>query len=179
MKIFYLILSQNKITFRIIIKCNNIFETNILYTGYPTKLNNNRNSRTWGVWQAPPGMEILSGWGSSAKVPCVGRRGDMDIFWKYTMWGNINCSIWTQSCIIIDEKVTKKQSWHSLQDQGSAAISLAISKGYHVSDIIWYLYLYILSIYLYLSYIYISTTRVYLDPTLLFPDCDDPGWLLR
>ena len=32
----------------------------------------------------------------------------------------LNCSIWTQSCIIIVEKVTKKQSWHSLQDQGSA-----------------------------------------------------------
>ena len=29
------------------------------------------------------------------------------------------------SCTIIVEKVTKKRSWHSLQDQGSAAISLA------------------------------------------------------
>ena len=29
------------------------------------------------------------------------------------------------SCSIIVEKVTKKRSWHSLQDQGSAAISLA------------------------------------------------------
>ena len=98
MKIFYLILSQKQIIFRVIIKCNNIFETNILYRGYPTKLNNNRNSRGWGVWQAPPGMEILSGWGSSAKVPSVGRGGGMDIFWNYTIWGSINCSIWTQSC---------------------------------------------------------------------------------
>ena len=29
------------------------------------------------------------------------------------------------TCSIIVEKVTKKRSWHSLQDQGSAAISLA------------------------------------------------------
>ena len=29
------------------------------------------------------------------------------------------------SCTIIVEKVTKKRSWHSLQDQGSAAISFA------------------------------------------------------
>ena len=46
-------------------------------------------------------------------------------FWNYTIWGSINCNIWTQSGIIIVEKVTKKQSWHSLQDQGNAAISLA------------------------------------------------------
>ena len=125
MKIFYSILSQNKIIFRIIIKCNNIFETNILYRGYPAKLNNNRSSRGLGVWQAPPGMEILSGWGSLAKVPSVEGGAGMDIFWNYTMWGGRNFIIWTQWCIIIVEKVTKKQSWHSLQDQGNAAISLA------------------------------------------------------
>ena len=166
MKIFYLILSQNKITFRIIIKCNNIFETNILYTGYPTKLNNNRNSRTWGVWQAPPGMEILSGWGSSAKVPCVGRRGDMDIFWKYTMWGNINCSIWTQSCIIIVEKVTKKRSWHSLQDQGSVVISLAKPLhwrrvGCNIERISCSGY-YLIFIFIYIIYIPISIIHLYI-----------------
>ena len=147
MKIFYLILSQKQIIFRVIIKCNNIFETNILYRGYPTKLNNNRSSRGLGVWQAPPGMEILLGWGSLAKVPSVegggGRGAGMDIFWNYTMWGSRNFIIWTQWCIIIVEKVTKKQSWHSLQDQGSAQSHLqslyisvglgAISKGYHVS----------------------------------------------
>ena len=47
------------------------------------------------------------------------------------------------SAIIIVEKVTKKKSWHSLQDQGSTQSHLqslyiseglgAISKGYHVS----------------------------------------------
>ena len=56
----------------------------------------------------------------------------IDIFWNYTIWGSINCSIWTQSCIIIVEKVTKKQSWHSLQDQGSAAISLAKPLHWHI-----------------------------------------------
>ena len=39
---------------------------------------------------------------------------------------------WTQSCIIIVEKVNKKQSWHSLQDQGSAAISLAKPLHWHI-----------------------------------------------
>ena len=38
-----------KIIFFIIIKCNNIFDTNILSRGYPIKLNNNGNSRGWGV----------------------------------------------------------------------------------------------------------------------------------
>ena len=58
--------------------------------------------------------------------------GGIDISWNYTIWGSINCSIWTQSCIIIVEKVTKKQSWHSLQDQGSAAISLAKPLHWHI-----------------------------------------------
>ena len=80
MKIFYLILSQKQIIFRLIIKCNNIFETNILYRGYPTKLNNNISSRGLGVWQAPPGMEILLGWGSLAKVPSVEGGGRVWIF---------------------------------------------------------------------------------------------------
>ena len=167
MKIFYLILSQKQIIFRVIIKCNNIFETNILYRGYPTKLNNNRNSRGLGVWQAPHGMEILSRWGSSAKVPSV-EGGGMDIFWNYKIWawGSINCSIWTQSCIIIVEKVTKKQSWHSLQHQGSAAISLA--KPLHWRRVgcnverISCIGCYLIFIFIYIIYIPISIIYLYI-----------------
>ena len=165
MKIFYSILSQNKIIFRIIIKCNNIFETNILYRGYPTKLNNNRNSRGCGVWQAPPGMEILSGWGPQQKCP-PWDGGGMDIFWNYTIWGSINCSIWIQSCIIIVEKVTKKQSWHSLQDLGSSAISLAKPLhwrrvGCNIERISCIGY-YLIFIFIYIIYIPISIIYLYI-----------------
>ena len=70
--------------------------------------------------------------GGGFKQKCPSWVGGIDIFWNYTIWGSINCSIWTQSCIIIVEKVTKKQSWHSLQDQGSAAISLAKPLHWHI-----------------------------------------------
>ena len=164
MKIFYLILSQKKIIFRIIMNCNNIFETNILYRGYPTKLNNNRNSRGWGVWQAPPGNSI--GVGVLSKSALRGTGGGMDIFWNYTIWGSINCSIWIQSCIIIVEKVTKKQSWHSLQDLGSSAISLAKPLhwrrvGCNIERISCIEY-YLIFIFTYIIYIPISIIYLYI-----------------
>ena len=72
-------------------------------------------------------LEWKSLGGGGLKQKCPPWVGVMDIFWNYTIWGSINCSIWTQSCIIIVGKVTKKQSWHSLQDQGSAAISYILA----------------------------------------------------
>ena len=111
-------------------KCNNIFDTNILSRGYPIKLNNDGNYRGWGVWRVPAGMEIPGGGGFKHKCPPW--VGCIDIFWNYTIWGSINCSIWTQSCIIIVEEENKKQSWHSLQDQGSAAILLAKPLHWHI-----------------------------------------------
>lgn len=41
-KIFFLILSQ-KVIFRVMIKCNNIFVTNIISREHPTKLNKHGN----------------------------------------------------------------------------------------------------------------------------------------
>ena len=75
-------------------------------------------------------MEIPGGGGFKQKCPPW--VGCIDIFWNYQICGSKHCSIWTQSCIIIVEKVTKKQSWHSLQDQGSAAISLAKPLHWHI-----------------------------------------------
>ena len=120
-------------------------------------------------------------------------RGGMDIFWNYKIWawGSINCSIWTQSCIIIVEKVTEKQSWHSLQDQGSAAISLAkplhwrrvgcnVDRILCIGCYLIFIFIYIIYIPISIISVYISTTSVYFsDPTLFFPDCDDTGWLPR
>ena len=86
--------------------------------------------RGCGVWRVPAGMEIPGGGGFKQKCPPW--VGCIDIFWNYKICGSKNCSIWTQSWIIIVEKVTKKQSWHSLQDQGSAAISLAKPLHWHI-----------------------------------------------
>ena len=72
MKIFFLILSQKKILVRIIISCNNIFDTNILSRGYSAKLKNYGNSRG-------------GGGGSKVKVPSVRGGEGMDIFWNYTL----------------------------------------------------------------------------------------------
>ena len=162
MKILYLILSQKQIIFRVIIKCNNIFETNVLYRGYPTKLNNNRNSSGWGYDKHPLEWKFHRG-GVFSKSSLRG-RGGMDIFWNYKIWawGSINCSIWTQSCIIIVEKVTKKQSCHSLQDQGSAAISLAKRRvGCNIERISCIGY-YLIFIFIYIIYIPISIIYLYI-----------------
>ena len=82
-----------------IIKCNNIFDTNILSRGYPTKLKICANPRGWG----PPTVhnENYRGvWGYDKHPPTVyngnsGRVGEskvnmpfmegMDIFWNYTI----------------------------------------------------------------------------------------------
>ena len=62
----------------------------------------------------------------------VGGGGYVCFLELHNIRGRINCSIWTQFCIIIVEKVTKTQSWHSLQDQGSAVISLAKPLHWHI-----------------------------------------------
>ena len=48
--------------------------------------------------------------GGGFKQKCPPWVGGIDIFWNYTIWGNINCSIWAQSCIKIVEKVTNKET---------------------------------------------------------------------
>ena len=98
---------QKNYLLRTIIKCNNIFDTNILSRGHPTKLKIYGNSRGWGggydkhplqcIMEIPAGVrgydkhtlqhtiEIPGGWGgggSKVNVPFV---GGMDIFWKYTI----------------------------------------------------------------------------------------------
>ena len=54
-------LSQKNYLLRTIIKCNNMFDTNILSRGYPTKLKIYENSRGWEDIQCI--MEIPGGWG--------------------------------------------------------------------------------------------------------------------
>ena len=106
------------------------FDANILSRGYPS---------SWIITEIPGGgrydeypLERKFQGRGGLKQKCPPWVGGIDIFWNYTIWGSKNCSIWTQSCIIIVEKVTKKQSWHSLQDQGSAAISLAKPLHWHI-----------------------------------------------
>ena len=82
------ILPQKNYLLRTIIQCNNIFVTNILSGGYPTKLKIYRNSRGWGVMTSTPYVQCImeipggSGGGSKVNMPFV---GGMDIFWYYTV----------------------------------------------------------------------------------------------
>ena len=120
----------------------------------------------WGYDKHPMEWKFYRGGGLQQKCPPW--KGGMDIFWNYKIWawGSINCSIWTQSCIIIVEKVTEKQSWHSLQDQGSAVISLA--KPLHWRRVgcnverISCIGCYLIFIFIYIIYIPISIIYLYI-----------------
>ena len=70
-----------------IIWCNNIFDTNILSRGYPTKFKNYGNSRGWGgggYYTYPLGWKFPGVGGLKQKCPPW--KGCMDIVWNYTIF---------------------------------------------------------------------------------------------
>ena len=94
-------INMNKIYFfhftpgKFIISCNNIFDTNILSRGYPTKLIPGGGGGG-GVDKHPLVWRFQGGAGLKQKSPLWG-VGGMDIFWNYTsfsmgsIWSSKNC----------------------------------------------------------------------------------------
>ena len=73
---------------------------------YPTKLKNYGNFRGWGLWQAPPGMEIREGVGG-LKQKCPPWAG-MDIFRNYTLNARpLTWSLMTQKIMLTPDLTIK------------------------------------------------------------------------